>query len=63
MRAPEPGHSRLIDPGHNRIKVKVKVATVRGRLSYTYSVVGKGALSVIIHNKYTVVHNVHINIV
>ena len=22
--APEPGHSRLIDPGHNRIKVKVK---------------------------------------
>ena len=23
--APEPGHSRLIDPGHNRIKVKVKV--------------------------------------
>ena len=25
VRAPEPGHSRLIDPGHNRIKVKVKV--------------------------------------
>ena len=23
--APEPGHSRLIDPGHNRIKVKVKI--------------------------------------
>ena len=22
--APEPGHSRFIDPGHNRIKVKVK---------------------------------------
>ena len=26
--APEPGHSRLIDPGHNRIKVKYVSPTI-----------------------------------